>query len=96
MAAKYDQRLMDMHRAVADGDMRLAPLMFQINLCVDREAILKWLFENHLTGDELVKWQTVSFGGGMLALIKEVKKRIAKEDEVRAIIVGKDYLPGQK
>ena len=80
---------------VADDVLQLGPLMFHIKHHARCDEILVWLKESKLTGFNLEKWMFIENNNSILGTIKEIVRRMEREDQVRAVIVGKDYRPNR-
>ena len=77
--------------SVMDGDARLGTYFFTWNKLVRCDYILTWLFKNRLTGKTLYEWLNQNFGMKALEPAKFILKKIDNTNDLKPIIIGKDY-----
>lgn len=83
----------EMMRAVANGQTSLGVLLWHFNQMTRCDEILSWLLKNNITGFELMGFMRFGCGNGILNTAKEILRRIDRDKEASAILVGRDYRP---
>ena len=77
---------------VIDGDLRLLPLMHQLDGFTHSMRMFTWLNQNKIVGVELYALWTLNFKSSWLGLGKWVVMMINKDNQIRKVIAGKDYI----
>lgn len=80
---------------VMDGFPPNATLLYHLNSFTRCEQILLWLIKNRVTGKNLFEFHKVQFQGSILNMAKEILRRIDHNQELKPILVGKDFIPNR-
>ena len=78
-----------------DGHSELAPLMWHLDRLTRCDQVLMWLIKNKITGQKLNEYWLKEHRGSILGMCKEIIRRICKDNELRPILVGRDYKVGR-
>lgn len=78
---------------IVDGKQELLPVVFFWHGFTRCEEILNWCLRNKLTGINLIAFLRETIGQRPLVMQagQEILKRIDKENELKPVIVGRDF-----
>ena len=91
MTAPKGVRRRELMIQVIGAQGKLAPVMYTIGRARRCDAILGWLIESKLTGQELWEWFVIEHQSSALNLMAYVLKRVTKDVKRRPLIFGKDW-----
>lgn len=86
---EYRRQLM---LTVCDNDMRIPPILHQLDCYVRCDDVLQWLINHNLTGNELFLLIRYKYSNSVQGLVKDVLRRLNKDLEKKPIIFGKDWV----
>lgn len=80
---------------VADGDQRSFVYLFHLNSMRRCEDILEWLIHHRYTGRSFVDYVAVAHEGSVLSMARTVVMWLEKNEELRPILIGQDFVSPQ-
>jgi len=75
-----------------NGEYGLLPIMHQLTRYVDCDRFLNWLINNRLTGRDLLEWINTHHNKSVLGMVQFIIKHSEKNNEVKPIILNKDWI----
>ena len=77
---------------VSDGNMQVLPILHQLDGFVAAEQMYYWMIQERMTGDNLLQSWIHDFKGSWLSMGKWIIMKMNKDNEIRKIIAGVDYV----
>lgn len=76
---------------VMDGNPMVPPFLHYLDRFHKCDAMLKWLIDSRLTGNDFMAWvRSPEIKGSMLEVSREILRRMERAQETRAILYGRD------
>jgi hypothetical protein len=82
----------DLILQVANDRMDALSIIHPLCGFVHADAMFEWMIKNKMVGDSLIKTFTLDFHNSWLSLGKWVIMKASKDQKIRKVIAGKDYL----
>lgn len=86
---EYRRQLM---LTLCDNDMRIPPILHQLDAYVRCDEVLQWLIKHRFIGNELFLLVRHKYSNSVQSLVKDVLRRLNKDSENKPIFYGKDWL----
>ena len=77
---------------VANDQMDALPIIHPLTGFVHADAMFEWMIRNKMVGKSLVTSFTLDFHNSWLQLGKWVIMKAQKDQKIRKVIAGKDYI----
>ena len=77
---------------VADDNPNAFPILHQLDGFVHADKMFEWMIQEKMTGENLVQTYIHDFKGSWLSLGKWVIMMLNKDNQLRKVIAGKDYI----
>ena len=82
----------DLILQVADDQMDALPIIHPLCGFVHVDAMFEWMIANGMVGKSLIASYTLDFHNSWLSLGKWVIMKASKDQKIRKVIAGKDYI----
>lgn len=75
---------------IADGDMRVLPILYHADRLTRCDEVLAYLVSNRIFGIKLLNYFQ-DHNNSILNLLSDILRRVDKASEKQKILAGKDY-----
>jgi len=82
----------DLILQVANDEMDALPIIHPLCGFVHADAMFEWMIANKMVGKSLITSYLEDFKGSWLSLGKWVIMKASKDQKIRKVIAGKDYI----
>jgi len=83
IAPKMDNFRRDLMFRVISGDVRVIPIVYQIDQFKDCDKILRWLIANSIVGYQLFEWLKLYHGNSPLRMVTHIINLIERNANVK-------------